>query len=151
MALLLTLLCGAAQAQSALEQPVSIRVKNVLLEQALLTLIQESQVSLSFSNSILPNKQVSLRARKEPVRSILNQLLRNTNIAFREVGSQIVLYKLDAPVRTEQRFTISGFVEDAETGERLVAANVFDRKLGKGIETNQYGFLASRYRRAKCN
>lgn len=139
---LLLLLCSMASAQNALEQPVSIRLKNVLLEQALLTLINDSGVRLSFSNAILPAKQVTFKAKQQPLQRVLESLLQNTNITYREVGDQIVLYKMVLLPPSEKRFTISGFVEDAETGERLIAANVFDRKLGKGIATNDYGFFS---------
>jgi hypothetical protein len=40
------------------------------------------------------------------------------------------------------RFTISGYVSDIETGERLIGASVFDRKTGQGTVTNTYGFYS---------
>ncbi len=36
---------------------------------------------------------------------------------------------------------ISGFVEDSETGERLIGANVFDLSSSQGTVTNKYGFF----------
>lgn len=41
-----------------------------------------------------------------------------------------------------QKYTISGYVEDAETGEKLIAANVFDAKSASGTITNTYGFFS---------
>lgn len=41
-----------------------------------------------------------------------------------------------------QKFTISGYVSDAETGEKLLSATVFDRKSGQGTLTNTYGFFS---------
>lgn len=41
-----------------------------------------------------------------------------------------------------QQYTISGYVEDAATGEKLIAANVFDSKTLKGTVTNNYGFFS---------
>ncbi|MFQ5636991.1 MAG: carboxypeptidase-like regulatory domain-containing protein [bacterium] len=38
--------------------------------------------------------------------------------------------------------TISGFVEDKSTGERLIGANVFDPVLNIGTATNAYGFFS---------
>lgn len=43
----------------------------------------------------------------------------------------------DAP-----KFTISGYIEDAETGERLKGASVLDVRSGAGITTNDYGFYS---------
>lgn len=140
--LLLTLMCGAAQAQYALEQRVSIRIKNAPLEAALLTLIQETGAHLSFANDLLPNKQVSLKSKKQPLATVLDALLRNTGIAYREIGDQIVLYRSYLPPTPSKKYTISGFIEDAENGEKLIAASVMDRRSGKGVETNEYGFFS---------
>jgi len=41
-----------------------------------------------------------------------------------------------------QSFTISGYVMDAETGEKLIAANVFDGHTYDGTITNNFGFYS---------
>ncbi len=41
-----------------------------------------------------------------------------------------------------QKFTISGYIEDAESGEKLITANLFDYKSGKGTVSNTYGFYS---------
>jgi len=41
-----------------------------------------------------------------------------------------------------QNFTISGYVEDIETGEKLISAYIFDDISGKGTVTNTYGFFS---------
>lgn len=41
-----------------------------------------------------------------------------------------------------QEFTISGFVQDTETGERLIGVNLFDPGLRVGTTTNVYGFFS---------
>lgn len=42
----------------------------------------------------------------------------------------------------EERYTISGYIEDADTGEKLIAANLFDPEKGKGTTTNVFGFYS---------
>lgn len=41
-----------------------------------------------------------------------------------------------------QKFTISGYIEDADTGEKLIGANLFDTKSASGAVTNTYGFYS---------
>ncbi len=41
-----------------------------------------------------------------------------------------------------QKYTISGYISDGETGEKLIAANVFDQKSVAGIVSNNYGFYS---------
>jgi hypothetical protein len=42
----------------------------------------------------------------------------------------------------QERFTISGYVKDAATGEALIGANVYLQENLKGTTTNQYGFYS---------
>ncbi len=41
-----------------------------------------------------------------------------------------------------QKYTISGYISDKETGEQLIAANVLDQKSALGAITNTYGFFS---------
>lgn len=41
-----------------------------------------------------------------------------------------------------QKYTISGYVEDLQTGEKLISAYVFDEVSKKGTVTNTYGFYS---------
>lgn len=41
-----------------------------------------------------------------------------------------------------QKATISGYVSDAQTGEKLIGVNVYDAKTFKGTITNTYGFYS---------
>ena len=42
----------------------------------------------------------------------------------------------------QQKFTISGYVSDGETGEMLIGANVFDFRTEAGTTSNTYGFYS---------
>lgn len=41
-----------------------------------------------------------------------------------------------------QKYTISGYVEDAKSGEKLISAGVFDANSMKGVISNIYGFYS---------
>jgi hypothetical protein len=41
-----------------------------------------------------------------------------------------------------QKITINGFVEDKETGERLIGTSIYDQETGKGTITNSFGFYS---------
>jgi len=41
-----------------------------------------------------------------------------------------------------QKYTISGYVREKETGEELVGASVFIKELTQGAISNQYGFYS---------
>ena len=52
------------------------------------------------------------------------------------------LASLALPGFSQQKFTISGKVTDADNGETLIGATVFAPALGEGASTNEYGFYA---------
>ena len=41
-----------------------------------------------------------------------------------------------------QKYTISGYVSDFETGESIIGANIFSNDLIVGVTTNKYGFYS---------
>lgn len=53
-----------------------------------------------------------------------------------------VAFMLCTSLVFSQKVTISGYIEDASSKEKLIAANVFDTKSGKGAVTNTYGFYS---------
>jgi hypothetical protein len=56
-----------------------------------------------------------------------------SNLSFAQVASK---------KKPSGKFTISGYIEDEKTGEKLMAANVFDAKSLAGNTTNTYGFYS---------
>lgn len=139
--LLLFLSLGVLSAQSPLEQKTDLILFNNTLEEGLNKLMDNAAVRIAFSNDILPNySNLTLQARNKSVQYFLDKLLKDSNLAYKLVGNQIVLYAYIPPSAME--FTISGYLTDLKTGERLIAATVFDRLSGKGTITNEYGFYS---------
>jgi hypothetical protein len=54
----------------------------------------------------------------------------------------MLLLLLIAMQAQAQRFTISGYVEDITTGEKLIGASVYDSNTGLGTTANEYGFFS---------
>ncbi|MDG1841037.1 MAG: TonB-dependent receptor plug domain-containing protein [Crocinitomicaceae bacterium] len=54
----------------------------------------------------------------------------------------IVLFFLNYSFLFTQKITISGYVKDAESGEPLIGAKIFDIKSKKGVIANEYGFYS---------
>ncbi len=54
----------------------------------------------------------------------------------------LLLLTILSPASAQQRFTISGSIEDEESGEKIIGASVFDLKSKKGTTTNTYGFFS---------
>ncbi len=54
----------------------------------------------------------------------------------------ICMMLLFIPNGTSQKHTISGYIEDESSGERLIAATVFDQNSKQGIVANEYGYYS---------
>lgn len=87
-------------------------------------------------------QQVSLIAEDQPLRQVLEKLLKNTNTRYTLIGNQIILQPVKHPGNRKKReqFTISGHVRDATSGENLAGATVSDGTAGTA--TNAYGFYS---------
>lgn len=138
--ILLGLGFGQLSAQGILNKTLSINIKQQPLEETLFMLMDQADVDLSFSNDIIPAKTVTLQVKNQSLKNVLDWLLRGTNIRYRLVRDQVVLFK--SPLNQEKRYTISGFVEDAQTGERLIGVTIYDTYSRKGTTTNAYGFYS---------
>ncbi|MEZ4828333.1 MAG: TonB-dependent receptor [Bacteroidia bacterium] len=53
-----------------------------------------------------------------------------------------IFFTLPGIAQAQQKFTISGYVTDAESGEKIIAANVYDNLTRLGAVTNDYGFFS---------
>ncbi len=127
-------------AQTLLEQEVDFDAKDLPLKTALVQLSRQINTGITFNGNIIPDKTISANFEGEDVETILAHFLAGTSIRFKyELEEErIVLYRIEQ----EKWYTISGYIKDAETGERLIAANVFDPKSQKGIASNEYGFFS---------
>lgn len=127
-------------AQPLLDIQIEFKAENEKLESILYRLSEKPSISLAFSNEILPsNHQVSLRKARYSLRAILKHIFRNTGIQYKIVGGQIVLFYEPPPAK---HYILSGYVEDEETGERLIGANIYIHDQQIGTTSNAYGFYS---------
>ncbi|MBI5914905.1 MAG: TonB-dependent receptor [Bacteroidetes bacterium] len=140
MVLLGAFFLSAAHSQSPLEERISLNIKDLPLRDALYLLIDQG-IKLSFNNNILPKEKiVTIQVEAERVGDVLPMMFSGTDLGFELVGAQIVLVK-KAPPPSKQYFTLSGFLQDSETGERIIGAAVFEEKRRVGTYTNEFGFF----------
>lgn len=129
---------GSILAQSVLDKPINFTVDQLPLEEALYELRTTAGINLTFSNDVLPDKQVSFNFVSTPLKIILKAILTGTELDFKLIGQQIVLFKQAKPLRS---FTVSGFIIDDRTGELLVGATVMVDNKNIGTSSNAYGFF----------
>ncbi len=131
-----------AMAQSPLVQPIHLSFREISLDSALVLLMQEEGVLLSYSADVLPAKRTfSRQYLGTPLIEVLDDLLEGTELAYTFIGRQVVIFR----AATQPKFfQVSGIVTDATSGERMIGANIYDPVSLQGTTTNAYGFYSLR-------
>lgn len=134
-----------AQAIPPLERTVSITFTEEKLDKALLRLSKEARFTLSFNPAILDQQRtLSAAYTRKTVREILESIFKGT-IIYKEKGNYIILTK-PAAVKTSSApaivpITLSGYVMNAATGDKLPEVSVYDKESLTAAITNQFGFF----------
>ncbi len=140
-------IASLAMGQSELDQRMDFSADNLPVSDVLLSLCEKADISVSFQSSLFSDDQkITFQHTNKTFKYLLTTCLKNTEIGFKWENSRVVLYQKPPPI-----YTISGFVEDSLSGERLVAATVYDYISGKGTTTNEYGFYSLSISRGKAS
>lgn len=118
------------------------RVTLILKDQPLLVACQrlekEYGIHFSYSRDLVDlSRKVTVNIRNKPLKKALAILLEPCDIDYTRIGNQVVLKVKTSPMRT-----ISGYAEDAHTGEKLIGATIYCPAQKVGTVTNQYGFYS---------
>ncbi|MCG8702447.1 MAG: TonB-dependent receptor [Bacteroidales bacterium] len=138
LVLLTVILVQALNGQSVLDKKVSFNASNITINKAIVKLSKESNIDIAFSRNFFKrNHVINLTFENQTIASILSTLLQNTNVEFKELGNRIVLFKKKITYHT-----LSGYLEDQKTCERLIYATLYSPAHGIGTVSNEYGFYS---------
>ncbi len=139
--------CKSYAQGTPLDKIISIDFKNISLKKAIDQLKSDHEIDISYSKEVLVGgKKVTLKLKNKSINHVLKKLLEGQGIKYKEVGGRAILYKQDsasAPAKVPiQKYSISGYVEDLENGEKLIGANIYIEQLGTGVSTNVHGYYS---------
>ncbi len=117
---------------------LSFSCQNCPPAEALVQLSRASGVNISFSNSWFEAcPPVSYSADNESFTKILEKITACGRVGWQLLNGQVVLFKKQTKLR------LAGFVEDAESGDRLLGAGIRVWPDGlAGTVTNEFGFFS---------
>jgi hypothetical protein len=129
--------------QNPLDKEVSLTAVNLNLPELIIQLSAQTDIPISFSRDLLPPEVLVNNVYKnQNLGTVLKENLNPYGLDVQVIGDRVVVFKL-AEIKNETRkFTIGGYIEDFQTGERLLGANIFDLNSGKGTVSNNYGFFS---------
>ncbi|MCP4312161.1 MAG: TonB-dependent receptor [Bacteroidetes bacterium] len=150
------MICPARGQASGIDTPVTVHADSLSLRDILDRIENQSGLSFSYSSRLFDDEQtVTIHVESGSLKGILDFLFSGLNVRYEVVEQQIVLKRarrikveVGATLNTTEdnlipvRFTLSGYVRDALTGEVLIGATVTIPGGLHGTITNEYGFYS---------
>jgi hypothetical protein len=129
---------NTASAQQPLPETVDFVCNNCLPADALVELSRKTGVNIVFSDRFFSQcERISIEAHNTSFFSILEKISACAKVSFKAVDNQIVFF------RKTPKYTLSGYVQDVETSERLMGATVKSvSEKGVGVVSNEFGFFS---------
>lgn len=128
--------------QPILPEKITLTVSEVTFEEVINRLNEKYHLSCYFSSSKIPvQAKITIRAEALPLNELLDEICRQAGISYRIRNAQIIFLpgNTDMPLNV---FTLSGYVSDSATGERMIGATIIIPDLKKGTTSNAFGYYS---------
>lgn len=132
------LFASEANSQSA---QVNLSMNNAKIRTVLNEIEQQTDYLFLFNpNDVDTEKQISVKATKQPVTEVLNDIFKGTSITYKKEGNNILLLKDEktenalaklSSVPQQDKVTVSGTVKDP-LGEPIIGANIIEKGTTNG-------------------
>jgi hypothetical protein len=131
-------LAQIAFAQQTLPQTLDFECQNCSPAEALVKLSRQTGVNISFSDRFFSQcEPLNIQAKNESFNVVLEKISACAKVSFKAADNQVVFFKKTL------KYTLSGYVQDAETGERLIGASIRSvSEKGVGAVSNEFGFFS---------
>jgi hypothetical protein len=125
-------------AQQPLPQTVDFECQNCSPAEALVALSRQTGVNIVFSDRFFSQcERQDFQAKGATFISVLEKISACAKVSFKAADNQIVFF------RKTPKYTLSGYIQDAETGERLMGASIRAvSEKGVGAVSNEFGFFS---------
>jgi hypothetical protein len=140
-------ICGPLIGQTDPDKvPISYSAYKKSLKNVLVDLGKKSGINISFNDALVESSApITINTKNEPLGNILDVLLSDLDVDYKIVGGQLVLFKDDFlseknEDKHKESATISGYIGDASSDEKLIYANIFLADNSAGVVSNEYGF-----------
>ncbi|MBN2520850.1 MAG: carboxypeptidase-like regulatory domain-containing protein, partial [Bacteroidales bacterium] len=137
--LLLSLwLCDIHSQSEKLNVKLVFKTTKAPLQDYINEIEEQSGLQFAYSSEKIPVKsKVTLPSKAISLNDFLILLSDEYNISNYVTGNQVVLFEK----KPSEFFRISGYIADARTGEKLIAANIYNSNF-EGTISNSYGFYS---------
>lgn len=104
------------------------------------TIEKVGDITIGYSSRVLPNphKPVELKHQRWQLMDILSDIFGRYKVQYHVEERRIIVTLPDG----NKRYTISGFLKEADSQEALIGANIYDALLLRGAVSNGYGYYS---------
>lgn len=140
------LISGIGYAQNLLpilERPITIAATHENIPSVLNRIGQAGGFSFSYNSAIInPEETITLSVINQPVRFVLNEIFGNT-MTFKVKSNYLILTKAPPPPVKKNTvvIVINGYVQDAETQEKVAQVSIYDKNSLVSATTDEYGYF----------
>lgn len=143
----LTSLSSKCEAQTndndfkSLPSSIFLPYKNYPTTDSLIHTIERiGNITISYSSKVLPtpHKPVELKHQRWKLLDILSDIFGRYKVQYHIEDHRIIV---TLPYETK-RYTVSGFLKEADSQEALIGANIYDALLLRGAVSNEYGYYS---------
>lgn len=124
-----------------LERLVTVRAYNQTLSEVFRSLSQQADVVFSYTK-FDDQRRVTITHQRQPLRVVLNDLVRETNCSYKLKDKYVILQCTDKPKSESEPVRVSGYVYSAKDSSRVANVSVYVRESRHSATTNQYGYFS---------
>jgi hypothetical protein len=126
----------ATAQKTLLDQPLSIKIENEKLEDALKMIAAKADFSFSYNPTQFDlGRTINLNVQNKSLRQILDDIFRGT-ASYKEKQGYVILQKIDQ----NKTVIVNGYIYDQLTGEKIAQASIFERHTLISAISNSYGY-----------
>ena len=109
-----------------------------------MSMAQDPKYTLVYGEEVELKKPIVINpSDKRPIKTILDEQLKNTDIDYKITAKHILLFKKKpTPATIKTNYQFHGYVMDSKSHESLIGANVYCPLLATGCTTNAYGYFS---------
>ncbi len=123
-----------------LNSKISLSIRRQSLPEILKIISEKTGASFSYNISVMPVEKISIKVKDEELNIVLVKLLQPHKLSFSLIyGNNIVITKID---KTTRKYTVSGYVSDESSGEKLIGVTIYSRNSLQTSSSNQDGFYS---------
>lgn len=126
-------------AQDFLTKTIDFKVVDLPIDQVIIQLSRETNIDIAFSKNFFKDTEpITLDLKDKPICDVLDLILAGTVIKYKTLGeNRVLLFKAPA-----EFISVSGYLEEATTQERIVGGRVFLIGTNYGAITNEFGYFS---------